>query len=408
MATVLYISLTGMTEPLGESQVVQYLLELVKSNTIHLLSFEKPVDKDKYARMKEKLSKAGIKWTYFEYSNRYGVLSTLKQITVAFFMMAKLVRKDKVEIIHARSLIPAVIGMLLTKISNAKLLFDIRGFAIDEKIMDGRLKQNSWLVRALKKLEQSVYKHSDHIVTLTHASKPIMEEKYHIKREDITVIPTCANMELFKTISADEKCALRAEKGFSGNDFVILHNGSLNNWVDFDAEIKLFEQLAQMKANIKFLFLNKGQHALIQSYLEKSKIESQRYKIFAADFDQVCNFINLSDLCVFFIKPSFSKQASAPTKFAELVACHLPSITNTQYGDMEYYLNSYRVGMLLDLQEVHLDPKKSAHRVMKFVEQDNQQRHVDDFDHLFSQHFSKQVAVERYLHVYESLKKGML
>src|SRR3990167_4083059 len=214
MAKILYISLTGMTESLGESQVVQYLLELAKNNIIYLLSFEKPVEKAKFEIMKKRLQSVDIKWKFFEYSNRYGLLSSGSQIVLAFFILVKWIKKEHIQIIHARSLIPAVIGMLLKKCFKVKLLFDIRGFAIDEKIMEGRLKENSTLTRWLKKLEAVIYKNADHIVTLTRASKPILVNQYNVKEKNISVIPTCANKAFFKPMSLSEKLTHKLAEGF--------------------------------------------------------------------------------------------------------------------------------------------------------------------------------------------------
>lgn len=398
-----------MTEPLGESQVVQYLLDLAKDNSIHLLSFEKSIDQNKYAAMQKKIGDAGIQWKFFSYSNRYGIFSSVWQILIAFLFLKKWTKKKNIEIIHARSLIPAVMGVLIKKLSNIKLLFDIRGFAIDEKIMEGRIRENSLLSNILKKIESYVYQNADHIVTLTHASKPIIEKNYKINLKNITVIPTCANIEIFKPLSKSEKNNLKKSMGFTEEDVIFLRNGSLNESYDFKAEFKLFEQIAKLNPQAKFIFLNKGQHNLILSNLAKCQISNDRYQIISSDFTKVNDYLNAADMCVFFIKPSFAKQASAPTKFAEMVAAHLYAATNTQYGDMEQYFGSYRVGILLELAFVHSDPKKAAQQVLEFIEtsRDNDcEDDGEDFNQLFAEHFSKKIAVEKYQHIYMDLNKA--
>lgn len=405
MTNILYISLTGMTEALGESQVVQYLLELAKYNSIHLLSFEKPVAKEKYQHMQTQLQAANIHWNYFEYSNRYGIASTAWQICLAIYLLSKLVKKQKIHIIHTRSLIPGVMGMVLKKLFKLKLLFDIRGFAIDEKIMEGRLKPQSWVTRFLKKIEAKVYKNADHIVTLTHASKPIIEKSYAVAAEKITVIPTCANAELFQPLTAADKIKLKTRLGFAAEDLIILHSGSLNAGVDFTAEVKLFAELNKLHSHAKFLILNQGQHPSILAELEKYQVDKNNCKILAVDFDQVGTYLNIADVCVFFIKPSPAKQASAPTKFAELVACHLYSVTNIHYGDLEYYLQHYRVGLLLDLSLVHAEPQQAALTVADFIAQcrSTEIQDTQEFERLFAHHFSKKLAVEKYQHIYNQL-----
>ena len=45
MSSVLYITYDGLMEPLGQSQVLVYLYELTDEHRIHVLSFEKPKDR---------------------------------------------------------------------------------------------------------------------------------------------------------------------------------------------------------------------------------------------------------------------------------------------------------------------------------------------------------------------------
>lgn len=410
MANILYISLTGMTEALGESQVVQYLVDLAKDNKIYLLSFEKPTEETKYTQMRNKLSSANIKWEYLIYSNKYGVLSTILQIISAYKHLKKIVRENNIHVIHTRSLIPAVIGMLLKSTNQAKLLFDIRGFAIDEKIVDGRLKENSILAKILKKIEAITYKKSDHIVTLTHASKPIINDKYNVDNQKISVIPTCANEGLFKPYSQSMKTELRRKNGYTVEDIIFIHSGSLNNWVDFEAEIKLFEELQKLDMNARFLIINKGQHDLIKNYLKNSSLDPERVKITSANFNEMNDYLNIADVCVFFIKPSFAKKASAPTKFAELVSCQLISITNKNYGDMDFYLNNYKVGMLVDLDKVHHEAKILAESVLSYVKESKNSigYNASDFISCFKNHFSKDLAVQRYQTIYDQLCEDAL
>ena len=393
-----------MTESLGESQVVQYLIELAKNNTIYLISFEKETDIHKMTRMKNILKNANIKWKYFPYSNRYGLLSTGWQMMSAAIAAMRIIKKQNIKIVHTRSLIPAVMGVFLKKVTKIKLLFDIRGFAIDEKIMDGRLQENSLLTKLLRKLEYSAYKNADHTVTLTHSSKPIIIKKYGTKENSITVIPTCADLNLFNAIDFDKKSFIKEKLGFSQESIIVLRNGTLNNSYDIDAEFKLFSQLSSKNQAVQFLFLNKGQHSLIKDYLDKYEISADKYKIVSADFNQVPSYLNAADVCIFFVRPTFAKQASAPTKFAELIASHVHAVTNTRYGDMEYYLNAYRVGILFDIQEVYSTPEKVAYRLLDYLDQHkNAAARNDDFDNLFTQHFSKEIAVERYQLIYNEL-----
>jgi hypothetical protein len=64
MSKVLFISLTGMTESLGCSQVLEYLIDLSKENKIYLISFEREDDSETLKEIKSMTEKFNIEWKY--------------------------------------------------------------------------------------------------------------------------------------------------------------------------------------------------------------------------------------------------------------------------------------------------------------------------------------------------------
>ena len=391
----LYISLTGMTESLGRSQVLEYLIDLSKKgNDFYLISFEREKDLKNIEEIKKIIEENNIKWEYFIYSNKYGIFSSLKQLFGGYINGKKIIKRNNINIIHTRSFVPALIGYFL-KNKKIKMIFDIRGFAIDEKVDSGRLNSNTILYKILKKIDNFLYKNADHIVTLTHKARDILSENLNIDKEKITVIPTCANKEIFQKIDNFEKEKIRKEFNFTNNDILLIHTGTVSGWYDFDKELKLIKYLMDKNEKIKFIILNKNEHDFINKKLQEYKIDKSKVILKSVPFEKVNQFLNISDFSIFFIKPSYSKQASAPTKFAENVACHLPSITNKGVGDMEYYLTQYKVGKLVDLDDIDYN------EILKFIEKPDI---VDeDFDKLFNEHFDKKMAVEKYDNIYKRL-----
>lgn len=395
---ILYISLTGMTEPLGRSQVLEYLIDLSQNNNIYLISFERKNDLKSIDEVKQYIKNKDIHWTYLDYSNKYGLFSTVLQIIKAIYIGNQFIIKESVTIIHARSIIPATIGLFLKKIHNLSLIFDIRGFAIDEKIDTGRLKRDSFLVKCLKKWENYLYKQSDYIVTLTHKAKEILNKNYNISFNKIAVIPTCANNELFFALEDNDRQKLKLELGFANNDVVIIHTGTVSGWYDFEKELMLMKNLMDCDERVKFLILNKNEQTYIFDMLKKNKINQDKTIVKSVEFNEVYRYLNIAQYSLFFIKPSFSKQASAPTKFAENVACLLPSITNKNVGDMEYYISEYQVGLLFDLN--NFDIEKNSKEIINNL---NVSYDTVQFKDLFDKHFSKLNAIKEYERIYKEV-----
>ena len=402
MNNVLYISLTGMTEPLGRSQVLEYIIDLSKENRFYLISFEREQDLKNVNEIKELIKEHNIEWHYLIYSNKYGVFSTINQLWKVVHLGSKLINNNSIDIIHARSMIPATMGLLLKKLYGIKLLFDIRGFAIDEKVDSGRLEKKSLLYKTLKKLDNYLYKQSDHIVTLTHIAKEILHKQLQIPIEKITVIPTCANKKLFRLLDRDEKKSFKKTLGYSVDDKIILHTGTVSGWYDFEKEVKLIKEMIKQDKNVYFLVLNKHEQPFIKEIFNKYELPQEQVKISSSTFNEVHKYLNIANASLFFIKPSFSKQASAPTKFAENVACFLPSITNRGVGDMGYYLDKYNVGMLIDIEKLDKEIEVISKNIL--IQMENKIK-KDDYEKLFYEHFDKDMAVNKYQIIYNLLDR---
>src|SRR4051794_26142081 len=106
---VLFISYNGMLEPLGQSQVIPYLRELSKEGVrFTLLSFERSKafeaeGRAKCASLREELSGQGIEWHYLRYHQRPSVPATFYDVVAGVRYAQRLVKKNHIELVHARS-----------------------------------------------------------------------------------------------------------------------------------------------------------------------------------------------------------------------------------------------------------------------------------------------------------------
>ena len=398
MKKVLYISSLGMGEALGQSQVWEYLKGLSSRYGLFLYSFEKETTKDKIERIKEKMADDGISWYFQPYSNRYGIISTLFQILSSVRELRAIVKTEEIELIHARSLVPMVMALYLKRFYGVKVLFDIRGFQVDEKAEVGRITKGSLLFKMLKNLEHYAYAKSDALVTLTNASIPYLVK--YISKDKITVIPTCANEKLFRHLSLKEKDSLKEAFGYRREDKILIHTGAVANWYDFDSELQIISSLMAKDKDIRYLILNRAEHRYINEKLQEYHIPKDRVRLKSVAFEEVYGYLNISDASIFIIKPTFSKKASAPTKFAENLSCGLDSITNVGIGDMDYFLTHYDVGYLLDVDMLECDLERISKEILERVVA---QKELKAYQKCYEAYFSKDKAVEMYAQIYDRL-----
>ena len=107
---------------------------------------------------------------------------------------------------------------------------------------------------------------------------------------------------------------------------------------------------------------------------------------------------------IFFYKPAFSMQATAPTKLGEFLGCGIPCLGNADVGDVAEVLQGDRVGVAIKtldeaslyvglIQLLHLcaDPEISNRCVIAA-----------------QRHFSLDQGVARYKRIYTSLESPLI
>ena len=337
--TILYISYDGMLEPLGQSQVLSYQERLTDEFEIHILSYEKSSDESLRKHIIERFKGAGLHWHPLKYHKNPAGLSTAVDIAHGLLKAFFIARNYKVDIIHARSYVPAVIALGLKKVLGVKFLFDMRGFWVDERVDGGLWKQNSYIYKLSKWFESKFLLNADFIISLTHAAvREIKKFPYladHSLR--ISVIPTCADLSRFKLANLP--------KDSFNNKFILGYVGSIGTWYNFDAVIEAFKELRLQQPRSKLLIVNQNENELISSMVAKADIASEFFEIIKATHHEIPTLMQEMSAGIFFIKPLFSKQASAPTKLGEYLGCGIPCLSNKGVGDMTHILEGENVGI---------------------------------------------------------------
>jgi glycosyltransferase involved in cell wall biosynthesis len=356
---VLYLSYDGMTDPLGQSQVLPYLIGLSKKGYVFtLISFEK---QDRFEKDKAVIQKicddSNIDWKPQFYTKKPPVLSTLKDI----WKMNRLAKINHIEkpfdIIHCRSYISALIGLGFKRKHGVKFLFDMRGFWADERV-EGKIWNLKnplfkWVYSYFKKKEKQFFSESDGIVSLTHAGKKIILDWKlpHVTDDKIAVIPCCVDLKLFDPtqIQKDKQHELKINLKLE-NKFVVGYIGSIGTWYMLDEMLATFKEILTQNENAVFLFVTRENQETILNSAKKLNLNESNFRFSSCVHSEVPLYISLFDCSIFYIRPSFSKQASSPTKQGELMAMGIPIICNSGVGDTTEVIQKYHSGVI-DLKE---------------------------------------------------------
>lgn len=369
--SVLYLSYDGMTDALGQSQVLPYLKKLShKGYKFHLISFEK---KEKFlsygATIRAICEQSEIHWHPLSYTKSPPLLSTLYDIHRMKRLAYHLQHENNFQIVHCRSYLSALIGLKMKSQFKIKFLFDMRGFWADERI-EGLIWniQNpifKLVYRYFKRKEQKFFLEADHVISLTYAGKEeIISWKglEHLK-DKIEVIPCCADLTLFDPTQVDTKksAGYAAELAISPTNFVLGYIGSIGTWYMLDEMLLYFRHLLKQKPNSIFLFVTGEAPTKILSKAKELGVEQNAIRIVSVVHSEVAACISLFNASIFFIRPTFSKKASSPTKQGELMGMGIPIICNARVGDTAKVINDYQAGCVINGFETHdfegIDPE---------------------------------------------------
>ncbi|MFH5834128.1 glycosyltransferase [Halalkalibaculum sp. DA384] len=396
----MYLSYTGLLEPLGQSQVLNYLQRLSNNHTIYLITFEKPgdlQDGEELERLRDQCREYHINWIPLTYHKNPRLLATIYDMARFVLKAYGVIKKEHINVIHCRGYIPTFIGLCLKKLSKVPFIFDMRAFWPDEMVTAGRLKEDSLLYKMLKKLEAKCLKEADHVVTLTKAAEEFLTGKYSSEgmADKITTIPTCVNLDLFSMNGQGQQKEQKSE-------MVLGSVGTVSGWFKIDWLFSFYKALKQRIPTISLQFVSRDSADFIKSEAEENGVHPSELKIGSCTYQQVPGKMRNMTVGAFFFEPGFSKLGSAPTRMGEFLACGVPCVANSGVGDVAHIINKYKVGVVIDrTDETTLG--EAVHELSKLIEDPELAKRCR---YAAEDWFSVEKGVQKYDQIYQGLSRN--
>jgi glycosyltransferase involved in cell wall biosynthesis len=192
----------------------------------------------------------------------------------------------------------------------------------------GLWRRGGVLYRVAKRYEGRFFAEADAVVTLTEASVPQITVWTGERPVPIEVIPTCVDPQRFTQ---------RTERPDGPHAVWI---GSIGTWYRFDLAARIARALS-----LPLTVVTR------QAELARRILAEYPASITSADPEQVPSRLYPGDIGLCLISSSFSKVASAPTRFAEYLAAGIPVIVTPRVGDLESVVERHRVGVVLKAED---------------------------------------------------------
>ncbi len=338
---MLYVSHTGMTEPLGHSQVIPYVEGLARAGfSMEIAGFEpERATVDEIRAVEERLRAAGIGYFWSRRSASHALSVKMAEATRALtrLLARALVRRPR--IVHARSYLPAAVAHLAASLSpGTRFLFDVRGLLGEEYVDAGHWSTESYRYKLLKRVEKRLFSHADSVVVLTERHRRYLHEEARLvaRETPIEVIPTCVDVAHFSA-TAEARARWRHELGV-GNRFVLVYAGTLGAWYREEEMVRFYAALRRRRP-ANFVLYTHSPTDRFDAAIARVGVPREEVAVRRVAPSDMPAALAAADAAVSFIAPCFSKLGSAPTKTAEYLAIGLPTVLNRGIGDSDQLID---------------------------------------------------------------------
>lgn len=343
MGRILYLTRSGLMEPLGQSQIFPYLRGLSRDFRFTLITFEKPVDvADQSLRhqAREQCAALGLRWIPLRFRLKprpwAPALAIPQLLLVALWQWR---RRPRPQLVHARSYVPAAIALLLHRLTGVPFIFDMRALWPEELITAGHLRRGSLLHHALLWLERRCLQEASAVVSLTQAAVGYLQNRYprELAGQRIAVIRTCADLQRFQP--AEPAPAAPLVIGCIGT---VLSGWFLISWLQ-----AFFEAIARADPTARFELISRDAPEAILSALQPASTWADRLRIQSATPAEMPAIVQRHTASVmFYAGGATSELGRSPTRMAEVLGCSRPVVANPGVGDVEQVIRQHRVGVL--------------------------------------------------------------
>lgn len=343
MAKILYITYDGLTDALGQSQILAYLWRLSElGHNIFILSYEKKQNfRQSESEINELIAGKNITWVKEFYTKSPPVFSTVYDVQRGKQIAKKLHEEHRFDIVHCRGYITSMIGLYMQKNFGVRFIFDMRGFWADEKKESGFWDNMIFtpVYNYFKKKEKKFFHLADYVVTLTNKGKEEIVTHFNALPDKVGVIPTCVDFGIFKPFDPSIKSTIRQQLNISEDANILVYSGSVGGNYDMEIMLNIFLAYQKKVPKSSFLILSKDE---IKDQIADFKIKGiESIEVLNLPFTSVSDYLIAADVGLIIYKLSYSTIGRSPTKLGEYWASGLPVITLKNIGDVDYLEKQY-------------------------------------------------------------------
>jgi glycosyltransferase involved in cell wall biosynthesis len=342
---VLYLVYWGAAEPLGQSLVLPAVKKLARLGVeLSLVTFEKAQDLEQDTLIKgirHSLSDHGIRWIPLRYHKWPKVPATGFDLAQGCARSIAMWLNFRPDIIHARTFIGGLMGLVLAPLLGARLVYHNEGFYPDEQVDAGVWRAGSLSHRLARGLERKLYGRADGIIVMSNRAKEAVESIPAPRRKGtpVVVVPSCVDLDHFD--------GPRTRKTRQ-NRLRLVYIGSVGGRYILDRIGRFTAIASEVLGDVHLRVLTGADPAKVASMLELGGLKNSGWSLDFVTRDRMPGELSNQDAGLFFLACGLSEHGCSPTKIGEYWAMGLPVITTPNVSDCDTIIRRNRVGVVIN------------------------------------------------------------
>lgn len=313
---------------------------LLKDSNIFLVTLDKTTP-----NIPNELAKNNIKNISFVY-HPFGLKGMLMWLKI-IFKLTRLIRKEKIDVIHGWCTPASGIGYLLSVLTGRRLIIDSFEPHALPMIEGNTWKKNGLAFKILFKLEKLQLKRASEVICACEGMIEKSKEVYQITKNRYFFKPACVDLNLFSKEKIKNADLI---KQYQLEDKITCVYAGKFGGLYLEEETFRFFKVAKDFWGHKFRILILTNHSdeEINNYLEKAAIPKEFViKKFVAH-SEVPIYMGLADFAFSPVKPLPSRRFSTPIKDGEYWALGLPVVITKDISDDSAIIKKYKIGAVLE------------------------------------------------------------
>ncbi|MFL5788726.1 MAG: glycosyltransferase, partial [Flavisolibacter sp.] len=261
------------------------------------------------------------------------------------FNLYRLVRREKIKVIHAFCTPAGSIGYFLSKLTGAELVIDSYEPHAESMVENATWEKSGIAYKVLHHLEKKQTERAGSLIATTQGMKKYAKEKFDVEVVNFFVKPACVDLTLFKNGLRDSNLVSQL---MLENKIVCVYAGKLGG-IYLKEEVFDFIQCCYefWGDRFRFLMLTNATDTEINEEIKRVNIPEEIVIKKFVLHDEVPKYLALGDFAINPVKSVPTKRYCTSIKDGEYWAMGLPVVITSNISDDSDIIEESKTGYVL-------------------------------------------------------------